>query len=109
MSAKTLRVSNLERRPVAFRGNTGESFHLAPLERDREIRALELEGNSQVEKLLRERVLAIAKAAPATTGKKKQQKKKAKAKGKSSKKKSDSRTAAESGSNRVESPQPAGS
>jgi hypothetical protein len=85
MSAKTLRVSNLERRPVAFRGNTGESFHLAPLEREREIRALELEGNPKVEKLLRDRVLAVTKAtAPAA------KKKKARAKKKPTQKKSGS-------------------
>lgn len=66
MSAKTVRVSNLESRPVTFRGNSGESFLLAPLERDREVRLLEVDGNPTVEKLKGRRVLDVSdKPSPA--------------------------------------------
>ena len=59
MSTKMCRVSNHERRPVIIRGCSGASYHLAALETGREIRALELEGNSMVEKLKRRNVLGV--------------------------------------------------
>ena len=64
MSTKICRVSNLERKPVTFRGNTGESFHLAPGESGREVRVLEVAGNPIVDKLQASGVLAVEAPTP---------------------------------------------
>ena len=64
MSTKLCAITNLERRPVTFRGKSGESFHLAPRESGREVRALEVDGNPMVEKLVARRVLAVEAVAP---------------------------------------------
>jgi hypothetical protein len=69
MSTKTVHVTNLESRPVTFRGNSGESFHLAPLERDREIRRLDVEGNPMVDKLSKRRVLSVGDKPSSAQGK----------------------------------------
>jgi hypothetical protein len=62
MSAKMCRVSNLERRPVVIRGRSGANYHLASLEKGREIRAVELEGNATVDKLKQRHVLSVEEA-----------------------------------------------
>lgn len=103
MSTKTVHVTNLESRPVTFRGNSGESIHLAPLERDREIRRLEVEGNPMVEKLKQRRVLGVgdkpSSAQSKTKGKGTSKGKKGSSKPKrSTRSKKSSRTAAKSGS-----------
>lgn len=59
MSPKMCRISNRERRPVTFRGRSGESFHLAAMESGREIRALEVADNAMVEKLKQRNVISV--------------------------------------------------
>ena len=76
MSPKMCRVSNRERRPVIFRGRSGESFHLAAMESGREVRALELESNPMVEKLKKRNVISVEEVVAVSRAKKKAKPKK---------------------------------